>query len=341
MLILLTGGTGYLGSHTTAALVRAGHRVRLLVRGRGGVAAALGPLDIDPAAVRQVRGDVTDPEVVARAADGCDAVVHLAGRYSFDSRRHRGMWDANVRGTEVVLRAARTARLDPIVHVSTFGALAPGPEGTITVDSPAAKPRETYLASKVAAELVARRHQDEGAPVVITYPLATLGPADPHLGDQVTRVRDTLRGLMPMWPTGGFPIGDVRDVARLHTAVLEPGQGPRRFLAPGHYVTTRKYLAILREVTGRRLPAIHLPVGLMLPVTALASAAQRLIPARIPAQYGAVYACAVSRPVDNRRTSSLLGDEGQPLTRTMTDTVRWLNETGRITAAAAGRAALT
>jgi nucleoside-diphosphate-sugar epimerase len=62
--------------------------------------------------------------------------------------------------------------------------------------------------------------------VVITYPGAVLGPHDPHLGDGLRRVRNILKGRYPIAPSGGYPIVDVRDVAAVHAAVLEPARGP-------------------------------------------------------------------------------------------------------------------
>lgn len=341
MLVLVTGGTGFLGSHSVAEILRAGHRVRLLVRDPERIRPALAPLGVDVTTIETVTGDVTDPVAVVRAVRGCNAVLHAASVYSFDTRLARRMREVNARGTETVLGAARTAGADPIVYVSTFGALAPSGPGPVTPASPIASPGETYLATKSAAESTARRHQADGAPVVITYPLATLGPHDPYVGDQNARVRAVLRGLMPMWPLGGFPIGDVRDVARLHAAVLEPGAGPRRYLGPGRYVTTRDYIRSLREVTGRRLPAVFLPPAWMLPVGALAGVIQRVSPVHIPAEYGAIYLCAVARPVDTTATDRLLGEGPRPLASTMADTVRWLHRTGRVSRRLAGRAAST
>ncbi|HEX6870597.1 MAG TPA: NAD-dependent epimerase/dehydratase family protein, partial [Micromonosporaceae bacterium] len=324
MLVLVTGGTGFIGSHSAAEMLRAGHRVRLLVRDRGRAALALAGLGVHPDAVDLAFGDVTDPASVDRAVHGCDAVLHAGSVYSFDARDHARMRAVNALSTDVVLTRARAAGVDPIIYVSSFAALVPGPDDPVTTASPVAAPRETYMATKAEAERIARRHQADGAPVVISYPLATLGPADPKLGDQVSRVRNALRGLMPMWPAGGFPVGDVRDVARLHTALLRPGLGPRRYLAPGRYTSTEEFMRTLRQVTGRRLPAVYLPPAWMLPVGALTSAMQRLVPVHIPAEYGAIYLCAVSRSVDTSATDALLGDRGRSLARTLADTVHWL-----------------
>ena len=99
MLVAVTGGTGFLGTHTVAALRAAGHRVRLLA------------------------GDVTDPGAVRRLVADAAAVVHAAAVYSFDSRRRAEMRRTNELGTRTVLDAARV----PVVHVSTVAALFPAP----------------------------------------------------------------------------------------------------------------------------------------------------------------------------------------------------------------------
>jgi nucleoside-diphosphate-sugar epimerase len=338
MLVSVTGGTGFVGAHSVAAIVKAGHRVRLLVRGESTLDPALAPLGVDPGAVDVVVGDVLDETSVARAMRGADAVLHAAAVYSFDSRQRTRMRKTNQRGTEVVLDAARRVGADPIVHVSSVGALLPARERVIRVDSPVGRARETYLASKAAAEAIARHHQESGAPVVITYPPALLGPHDPHLGDQITRLCNMLRGLMPMWPLGGLPLGDVRDTAALHAAVLTaPRRGLDRHFGPGHYVSTRRYVRTVREVTGRDLPTIFLPARGMLPFGVLADLLQRAWPWRIPAEYGAIYTCACATRVDE--TASTGGIDARPLSETLADSVRWLHERGHLSERQAGSCA--
>ncbi|SDX61608.1 Nucleoside-diphosphate-sugar epimerase [Amycolatopsis xylanica] len=337
MLVGVTGGTGFVGAHSVAAIVRSGHKVRLLAREESRVAKALGPLQVDAKAVDVVVGDVTDEKVVAAFVKPADAVLHAASVYSFDSRDREAMARTNVRGTEVVLEAARK-RGTPVTHVSSVGALFPSLSATIGPWSPIGKPKETYLATKAAADEVARRHQDEGAPVVITYPPALLGPHDPHLGDQNARLRDVLRGLMPFWPSGGLPLGDVRDTALMHAeAVTAPG-GSRVF-GPSHFLTTRAYLETVRAVTGRALPTLFLPAKAMFPIGKTADFVQRGWPWHIPAEYGALYTCAVAVPADDGAPTA--GIAPREFTDTVTDSVRWLHRTGRLTARQAGTAAHT
>ena len=337
MTILITGGSGFVGSHTVAALHRRGQSVHLLVRDRDRAARALRPHGIDLAGLRVTTGDVTDPATVTAAVRDCSAVLHAASVYSFDPRRRADIRAVTRHGTEVVLNAARAAGVPNIVHVSTFGALLPA-SGTVGTDSPVGRPREPYLAAKAEAETVARRQQEDGAPVTIVYPPALLGPLDPNLGDQTARLRDTLRGLMPIWPDGGFPIGDVRDLAALHALLLDGKPGPARYAGQSRFVTTRELLAALRQVTGRRLPAVHLPAATLLPVGHLAGLAQRVLPVHIPVEYGAIYACRVSRPLACDTTDELLGTPARTFTETLTDTVRWLHRAGHVTASQAGRA---
>lgn len=330
MLIAVTGGTGFLGAHTVAALLRRGHRVRLLARD---------PVGLTRPGVEVVGGDVTDVVAVRRLVAGADAVLHAAGVYTFDSRRRDELWRVNVRGTEVVLAAARRAGTARVVHVSTVGALYPTTAPSIGVASPVGESREPYLASKAAAERIARQHRSVGAPVVVTYPPALLGPQDPRLGDQNARLRDVLRGLTPIWPGGGLPVGDVRDSAELHARILDGSVSGAAFFGPGHYLTTREYLAAVREATGRALPAVVLPARALYPVGRFADRLQRVWPWALPVQYGAIHVCATAVPVAGDVPSG--GVAARPVLETVRDTVAWLHATGRISDRQAGSALST
>jgi nucleoside-diphosphate-sugar epimerase len=335
MVIAVTGGTGFLGAHTVARLVAAGARVRMLAR----VPDRLPPASsgVTPDAVEVVPGDVTDAAAVARLVSGATAVVHVAGVYTFDSRRRAELRRVNVAGTETVLEAARSAGVARIVHVSTVGALYPA-AGSI---GPATEPgtsREPYLAAKAAAERIARRHRDEGVPVTIVYPPALLGPEDPRLGDQNARLRDLLRGLMPFWPSGGLPIGDVRDTAaQLAAVLLAPGPVEPAYFGPGHFVTTRGYLDLARAATGRRLPAVFLPPALLAPVGRLGGLLQRVWPWHVPAEYGAIHVCAVATPVEGGAPDA--GVPARAPLATVRDAAAWLHGAGLLTDWQAGAAA--
>jgi nucleoside-diphosphate-sugar epimerase len=317
-----------------AALAAGGHDIRLLVRSPDRITPALQPLGLGKP-VDHVVGDVTDRDSVERALDGCDAVVHAAAVYSLDSRAYRQIAQTNLRGTETVLDAAVRHGCDPVVHVSSFVALLQ-PRATVTADSPLSTARGVYVQSKAASEAVARRLQDDGAPVVIVHPGGVLGPHDPHLGDQVQRLRNILRGRYPTWPSGGYHQVDVRDVAKVHAAVMSAGAGPRSYIVPGHHVDGRTMFHTLQTVTGRRLRHVIVPARAMLPFTWLASAAQRVVPVHLPAEYEGVLLLMYDTRYDDSPARQQLGIRPRPLVDLYRDTVQWLHHAGWLTARQAG-----
>src|SRR5262245_5271261 len=265
MFLLVTGGTGYVGSHAVAALTKAGHRVRILARSPGRVTAALAPLGVS--GVETSIGEVTDPVAVEGALDGCEAVVHAASVFSMDPRRSDEMRAVNVRGTDTVLGTAHRLQLDPIVYVSSELALLPPAKGQVlTTDSPVGRSKWPYCQSKAASELVARRYQDAGAPVVSVMPAAVWGPHDPHFGEGVTLATNVLKRRIPVVPPGGMHIADVRDVAATLAAVMEPGRGQRRYLVGGHYTSMPDLVRTLAELSGRRIPFVTAPPWFLPPL---------------------------------------------------------------------------
>ncbi|GIJ54255.1 NAD-dependent epimerase/dehydratase family protein [Virgisporangium aurantiacum] len=334
MRVLVTGGTGFVGAHSVAALVAAGHDVRLLVRSPDRIGPALEPLGVS-AAVDHIVGDVTDPGSVRRALRGCDAVLHAAAVFDLDARARPAIARTNVVGAQTVLRAAVQAGCDPVVHVSSTVALLRR-HATVGPDSPLSTIRGVYIRSKAASEAVARTLQDDAAPVVIVQPGGVLGPHDPHRGDQTRRLRDILRGRYPMWPAGGYHAVDVRDVARVHAAVMTRGAGPRRYLVPGHFIDADTMYRTLRALTGRRLPLLVLPSAAMLPLTWTVSAVQRITPFHLPADHEGVLIARSDTRCDDSGARDEFGIQPRPLTGTYRDTIRWLHRTGQLTTRQAG-----
>jgi dihydroflavonol-4-reductase len=325
MLVLVTGGTGYVGSHAVAALTKAGHRVRILARSPGSVTAALAPLGV--ATVETSIGDVTDPGAVERALDGCDAVLHAASVFSMDPRRADEMRAVNVRGTNTVLGSANRLGLDPIVHVSSeLALLPPTKEQVLTPDSPVTQPPWPYSRSKADSELVARRYQDSGAPVVSVMPAAMWGPHDPHFGEGVTLATNVLKGRFPVVPPGGMQIADVRDVAAALVAVMQPGRGQRRYLIGGHYISMPDIIRTLADLSGRRLPFVTFPSWFLAAFGGTADIVQRRLRARLPWTGEGIWVLNCAARCDDSKARTELGIEARPLRETFADTIHWLVE---------------
>ena len=339
MSVLVTGGTGFVGCHSVAALMRAGHTVRLLARSLDRVAPALGPVGIDPAGIESVEGDVTDAEAVTRAAEGCDALLNCAAVYSLDARDSATMVKLGARGAEIALEAAWRGGLDPIVHVSSYVALLPSGGKPLTEDTPIKDPPVAYPRSKAEAERVARGYQERGAPVVIVYPGSVWGPDDPHFGESDQIARNVLTGAAPLLPPGRMAVVDVRDVAAAHAAVMAAGRGPRRYLLGGYDVDFAELHRMLGDVTGRRLRSSAVPAGAAWAFARLADRLQPFVPFRLPVSAPAMWIMRHHSSCDNARAHAELGFEPRPLAETLTDTVASLLAKGRVSARQAGRVA--
>ena len=299
---------------------------------------ALGPLSVD--GVETAIGDVTEPAAVERALKGCDAVVHAASVFSLDARRADEMRAVNVRGTEIVLGTAHKLGLDPIVYVSSELALLPPAGGdALTPDSPVNRPPWPYCRSKADSELLARKFQAQGAPVVSVMPAGVWGPHDPHYGEGVTLAANVLRNRYPVVMASGMHIADVRDVAAVLAAVMQPGRGPRAYMVTGHYATMPDIIRLLGDLSGRRIPFVTLPAGFLAAFGRTADLVQRRLQTRLPWSAESIWIVNCNARCDDSKTRDELQLEPRPLRETFVDTVRWLVEAGRLTPRQAGRLA--
>jgi nucleoside-diphosphate-sugar epimerase len=294
-------------------------------------------LGVDESGIETMRGDVLDNDAVNRASAECDAVVHAAAVFTYDARGVDAMRATNTRATHIVLGTANRLHLDPIIHVSSYVALLP-PSGSVLGPDEALKtPAAAYPATKAASEQVARDLQASGASVTIFQPGLVLGPHDPHFGESAQLVESLLRGLVPLRPSGGFPIVDVRDLAQAVSVAMEAGRGPRRYLVGGRFITLSALANRLSEITGRPIRGIDVPAGVLLPGLRLIDILQRYLPMRLPAHFGGAWVVSAGVPTDDSRAERELGFRLRPLDDTIADTIRSLVGQRRMPARLAGR----
>jgi dihydroflavonol-4-reductase len=332
MKILVTGGTGFVGSHAVEALVGAGHEVHLLVRNPTKIDAVFKRRGIEIAG--HTVGDMADAEAVRNAMTGCEAVLHAAANMYGDG----AVLDANVRGVNNAVGIACELGLDPILYISTIAAMYPPPGDVIRVDDPIVNLKTTYGQSKAEGERYARELQASAKPVVTIYPAAIYGPDDPGMGEPLKGLRDALRFGWPITATG-VSIIDVRDLASLVVACLEPNLGPRRFMAGGHYISWPRFADICDEITGRHTRRVPLPPLVLRGVGRLLDLAKRVVPFEYPLTHEASLMMTNFAPCDSRPTLEQLDVTFRPTEETIADAIRWLYEQGEISARLAGKLA--
>ncbi|RJL33172.1 NAD-dependent epimerase/dehydratase family protein [Bailinhaonella thermotolerans] len=327
MRVLVTGGSGFVGSHAVAAMLGAGHEPRLLVRDKAKAERVLAGLGVS-GTPDLVPGDVRDAAGVKAALEGCDAVLHAAADMGVTGRA-ADLAGSNVAGTENVLGQAAGLGLDPVIHVSTVAVFVPPAGDTITVDSPPASPRNEYGRSKLAAERYARRLQDEGAPVTIVYPGGVVGPAQPTLDALMEGLR---AGLTQGWPItrGGVGVVDVRDLAQVLARCLTSGEGPRRLLLGGHFLRWAELADLCDRISGARCRRFPVPARLLQAGGSALDALKRIRPFSYPLTRDAADMMISMVPTDDRPTLDALGVTLRPAGESLADAVRWLVAAGHL-----------
>jgi NAD+-dependent farnesol dehydrogenase len=259
MKVLVTGGTGYLGSAIVRALTRAGHEPVVFSRhaSAGGTVPA-------------IDGDIRDTRAVTAAAAGMDAICHAAALVAL-WRRDPSEFDAvNVGGLQSVLSATREHGLSRLVYTSSFLALPPA-------DSPHPLTANHYQRTKVAARDVARRATSDGSPVVTLYPGVIYGPGPATEGNLVGRLmRDHLQGRLPavIGPERLWSYSFIDDVADAHVAAVAHPHPAREYVVGGVNAPQQAIYEFLRDTRGRPLPRqLPYPVAIAAALAAEAWAA--------------------------------------------------------------------
>jgi dihydroflavonol-4-reductase len=312
---LVTGGTGFLGSHLVRALADRGDDLRLLLR-RSSNAGLLDDLEFE-----RRTGDVTDRRAVRRAMEGVERVFHVAGRTSLRDRDREAVFDINVKGARIVFEAALTAGVERLVFTSSVAAIGPAkPGGTASEDQEfrAGRLGITYINSKHEAEVEALRAAAKGLPVVIVNPSFVLGPDDPK-GTSMTLVRRFLQRRIPVYVDGALNIVDVRDVAAGHLLADRKGEVAERYILGGRNFTLDRLFADLSRISGVAPPELRLPGGPATHGARLAALAR--LP--LPIAPDEVKSATQWWTYRNTKAKRELGFKPRPHEETLEDAVRW------------------
>ena len=313
-LVLVTGGTGFIGRHLCRRLVSEGCRVRVLCRD----GSAAGDL---AGAVEVATGDVTAPSSLPAALAGADTVFHLASALGATPFGPQGFTAVNAEGTKNVLDAARAAGVRRVVHCSSVGVLG-GIQGPPAAEDAPLRPEDDYERSKAQGEQIAREAAAAGLPVVVARPGWAYGPGDRRTFKLIRAIAKRRFFFVGDGTTREHPvfIDDLAaGLARCRTAGLAPGEVVT--IAGDEIVTIEDLCGRIALALGVPLSRLHVPREPLRTFAGLLEAAFKAVGREAPLTRAKVDFFLKHRAYDTAKAKRLLGfaprvplDEGLPRT---------------------------
>jgi dihydroflavonol-4-reductase len=333
MTTLVTGATGFLGSHVARQLVARGDTVRVLVRASSSNRA------ISDLSLEYVTGDLRDAASLERAMNGVQRVFHVAADYRLWARRSKEIYDSNVGGTKNLLAAAKRAGVSQLIYTSTVA--------TVAVDRPELPNEFTearleemighYKRSKWMAEQEVLKAAKEGLPAIVAMPTTPVGPWDWKPTPTGKIILDFLNGKMPGYVETGLNFVGVEECAAGHLLVSEKGKIGERYLLGAENLTLKEVLDTLAKITGLPAPGMKIPHGVALGVAYVGSAFSRLIGREPGIPVEGVKIARHKMFVDASRARRELGFQPGPVAAALERAVRWYQANGYVRAGRAKR----
>lgn len=253
-MILVTGGTGFLGRHLVAALCRRGYALRVLTRApeRAAVLRSYPRLEL-------VRGDLQQPQTLCGVAEGCESVIHAAGLFSMWS----GAGDfhaTNVQGTAALITESLRAGVKRFVYVSTIAVVGKPQPGRVIDEAHPTDPQDDYQRSKLLAEQQVLAAVAEGLPAVVVRPGAFYGPLGNYAFNRLFFV-DPMRGILMQMDGGRYVIFPVyiQDVAEGIVLALEKGRVGEIYNLCGECLSHKAAFDVVAREAGLRFPRLNIP----------------------------------------------------------------------------------
>ena len=326
--LCITGAKGFIGSHVAIQAAQRGYHLRLLLR-----------RDPQPAihdlGAEIFRGDMREEKDLRPFLEGADALLHVAGVNTPSSTQRDNIFTSNVEGTRLILRTAKAAGIQRIVHTGSTAALGCSGRGKMNDEDTAFNlwnastdyERSKYLGEKTALELF----EQEGVPVLIAEPAAAVGPGDVKPTYTGKLIKDYLNRALPGYFETRHNYVDVRSVAEGHLLALEKGVPGQRYLLCGDdNLLLSEYFALLEKLTGVPPPKLKLPLPFVFPL-AYACQALFLVTGKDPfVRVSTAKRAWCNLYYSNQKAKKQLDYTPRPLIDALRDEIEWFLRNGQL-----------
>lgn len=327
--ILVTGGTGFIGSHVVRELLQTYTCPVRVLHLAGDDLGNLNELEVE-----LVEGDIRDADSISEAMAGCDVVFHLAALFSFWNALGQQMHEINVEGTRKVFDTALRLGVKTLVYTSSitvFGGTKEAPANEQTsfrlgnIDS-------VYVKSKHDAHNIAKQYQALGLDLRIAVPTLPIGPGDFGPTPTGQMFLDLVKRPVQIVFDSVMNFIDVRDCAKAHIEILRVGKPGETYILSGQNMTYQEFIERLNQVLKIEPKQLYLPDGAMDAAAAFLEWFADRVAMKSPLITRAEIAIARSGlSADCTKARKEIGLMNRPIEESIVDALRWYVEHDKIT----------
>jgi len=287
-MILVTGGTGLVGSHLLYELALKGQKVKALIRPNSKSFQTedfFNSFQPDSAELSEriewIDGDIMDPYSLQNAMGGVDQVYHCAAMISFNPIDRRAMMEVNVEGTANVVNVCLEKGIKKLCHVSSIAALGHAECGTMITENAkwkTSKFNTGYSVCKYGGEREVWRGIEEGLNAVIVNPSVIIGAG--CLPRAVNRLLPNIKKFFPFYTDGVNGYVDVHDVVQAMIMLMESPISAERYVLSAENLTVLEFFSLAADVLGKPHPNIKLNSKLIVILALIDEIRCRLINSR-------------------------------------------------------------
>lgn len=320
---LVTGASGFIGSHLTKLLVEEGARVRVLVRRTSNTKF------LDDLPLEKYIGDTSDFSSLQKAMEGVEILFHVSGFVGFKPSDAAELRRVNVQGVKNVFGVAQDLKVKRVVLTSSVAAIGGSPDGKPideTFPWEDATPHSAYGRSKHDGEMEAMKLYREGVPVVVVNPAFVVGSPDygPSIGGQflLTYLQRKIKAYVVM----GFNCVDVKDVARGHLLAATKGRLGERYILSNENKTLIELLRLLETCSGIRAPHFYIPYPIAYSAATVIEGVGRIFGKNFPIDRNRVQSSRYPTYYSHEKATRELDWVPHPLEETLREAVQWFRE---------------